>query len=146
MKTTIQFLSIIFLALIVSGCSAFSNNSVGKIQVIADDKANFNSVTTVDFVFLYGDEEDVALPENAAAWFDVHNDLRFNGKVRVVTLRVSPALISEVQMPPKHFLATKVLAYVDFQKNGDQPPIDITKNRHPVLLIKDDHYQLSRRR
>lgn len=146
MKTAMRLSSLLFLALIVSGCAAFSNNSVGKIQVVAEDKANFNSVTTVDFVFLYGDEEDIALPETAGAWFDVHNDLRFNRKVRVVTLRVSPALISEVQMPPKHFRASKILAYVDFQKNGDQPPMDLTKNRHPVLILKDDHYQLSRRR
>ncbi|MCM8528555.1 MAG: hypothetical protein NE327_18675 [Lentisphaeraceae bacterium] len=145
MKSTLRLISILLLSFLVYGCSAFSNNSVGKIQVVAEDESNFNSVTTVDFVFLFNND-DIALPENAEKWFDVHNDLRFNGRVKVVTLRMPPSLISEVQMPSKHFSATKVLAYVDFQKNGDQPPMDLTENKHPVLIIKDDHYQLSRRR
>lgn len=140
-----RMLSLLVLTLIVSSCAAFSNNSVGKIQVVAEDKSNFNTVTTVDFVFLF-DNDAISLPENAGKWFDVHNDLRFNGRVKVVTLRIPPSLISEVQMPSKHTRATKVLAYVNFQKNGDQPPMDLTQNKHPVLVIKDDHYQLSRRR
>ncbi|MCM8543002.1 MAG: hypothetical protein NE328_22230 [Lentisphaeraceae bacterium] len=144
MKSALSLLLLLSLPLMF-GCSAFSNNSVGKIQVVAEDKSNFNAVTTVDFVFLFKDDS-IELPQNAEGWFDVHNDLRFNGRVKVVTLRIPPALISEVQMPSKHSSATKVLAYVDFQKNGDQPPIDLTQNKHPVLLLKDDHYQLSRRR
>jgi len=145
MKSAIKFLSIILFALLVTGCSMFDKNSVNKIQVIAESKANYGSVTDVDFVFVY-DGDSIALPSTNEEWFDVHNDLRFNGDVKVVSVRISPSLISEVQMPPQHFRATKVLAYVNFKKNGDQEPMDITNKRNPVLILKDDHYRLSRRR
>ena len=145
MKTAIKLTVIFVLVSFVSSCSSFSNNRVKTIQVVADSKANYDSVTDVDFVFLY-DGEEVELPKTTGAWFDIRNDLRFNGKVKVVSVRIPPSLISEVQMPDQHFLATKVLAYVNFKKNGDQAPMDITKNRNPVIVLKDDHYSLSRRR
>lgn len=145
MRSAFQLCFIFSLVLISSACSTIYKNNVNKIQVVADTKANYGTVTDVDFVFIYGDDS-VTLPATNEKWFDVHNDLRFNGEVKVVSVRVSPSLISEVQMPAKHFRATKVLAYVNFQKNGDQAPMDITRNRNPVLLLKDDHYLLSRRR
>ncbi len=145
MKSVIQLFALLFLGAITTSCSTFDKNRVNKIQVIADTKANYGKVTDVDFVFVY-EGDDVTLPSTNEKWFDVHNDLRFNGEVKVVSVRVSPSLISEIQMPPQHFRATKVFAYVNFQKNGDQVPMDITQNRNPVLVLKDDHYLLSRRR
>ena len=145
MRIATKLFSLLIFTLFFTSCSMFDNNKVNKIQVIADSKANYGTVTDVDFVFVY-EGDDISLPATNEKWFDVHNDLRFNGEVKVVSLRVSPSLISEVQMPPQHFRAVKVLAYVNFQKNGDQEPMDITQNRNPVLVLKDDHYRISRRR
>lgn len=145
MRAAIKLFSILFLASFLTACSSFDKNRVNKIQVFADNEANYGTVTDVDFVFIY-EGDDITLPKTNEKWFDVRNDLRFNGEVKVVSLRVSPSLISEVQMPPQHFRAVKVLAYVNFQKNGDQEPMDITQNKNPVLVLKDDHYSLSRRR
>ena len=146
MKAAIRITAILLIASFVSGCSSFYNNRVNKIQVVADSKANYDSVTDVDFVFIYEDDSELKLPETNEKWFDVHNDLRFNRTVRVVSMRIPPSLISEVQMPAKHFMATKILAYINFKKNEDQAPIDLTRNHNPVLMLKDDHYLISRRR
>lgn len=139
-----KYIALFLFLSIFTGCSHFQKNRIDSIQVIADTKANHDTVTDVDIVFVY--EDGINLPESNSAWFDIRNDLRFNGVVKVIRMRITPALVSEVQLPEQHFLANKVLAYVNFKKNGDQPPMDITQNKNPVILLKDDNYQLSWRR
>ena len=139
-----KYITLLLILSVFTGCSHFQKNRIDSIQVIADTKANHDTVTDVDIVFVYDD--GINLPESNSAWFDIRNDLRFNGVVKVIRMRITPSLVSEVQLPEQHFLANKVLAYVNFQKNGDQPPMDITQNKNPVILLKDDNYQLSWRR
>lgn len=144
MKSPIYLVALTLSFIFVVSCSHFGNNKVDSIQIISESKANYNSKTDIDIVFVF--DGSVQIPETNEKWFDVHNDLRFNGQVKVVSLHLPPSLISEVQMPGKHYSAIKVLAFVNFKKNGDQPPLNLTKNKNPVIILKDDNYQLSWRR
>ena len=141
-----RLIVILFIPFLFSSCSLFKNNPVKSIQIVSDKEANNNKQTEVDVVFIFGSSED--LPKTTEEWFSGHKGRILNAPdgYKVVSMRVPPALIQEVELPSKYGKATKILAYVNFHKSGGQPPLDLTRYSNPVIVIKDDHYSLSWRR
>ena len=134
------------LILLSSACTLLDNNPVESIQIVSKKDANDNQQTLVDIVFIY--EDGVKLPETAEEWFagDKQRVLTVPTEYKVVSMRVPPALISDVVMPSQSNRAKKVLAYVNFENNGKQAPLDLTRYANPVILLDDDNYRLSWRR
>ena len=137
---------IMLIAILISGCSAFRNNSVESIQIITDKSANDGNATRVDVVFVYGDAG--AMPKTVGEWFKGEKARVLNNpeNFKVVSLRMPLGLIQEVELPSKHSSADHVLVYVDFHDGEGQAPMDLTRYSNPVIIVKDDHYKLSWRR
>jgi hypothetical protein len=145
MKAVVLFTYIILLSLL-SGCSILDSNKIESLQIVSDKGANGNKITAVDIVFVYDEKEE--LPKTADEWFAGNKQrvLVVPEMLKIVSLRIPPALISEVKLPSRHSRAKKVVAYVKFGENGGQGPLDLTRFANPVILLKRNNYQLSRRR
>lgn len=132
--------------LALSACSLtsmFFGTSIPKstligVQVIAEAKANQNSATAIDLVFVYEPSAVDLLPKTGPAWFEAKEDLlsAFPQGIDVVSLQIPPLFMTRAKLPKRSNEAVRVIAYANYLTEAGQRPINLTTFKMAVIRLK----------
>jgi type VI secretion system protein len=132
----------IIVCVLLSSCSSSPpKTKVEGIQVVAESKANQNTATALDIVFVYDTTAAGMLPKTGPDWFDKKAALvsGLAKSIDVVSLQVPPTMTVEVPLPKKYDKAIGVYSYANYLEAAGQPMGNLTPYKQMTIRLTPDN-------
>ena len=146
---------ILLLAGVLASCSAMKKlvspstwlpqNSLKRIDLIAESDANSTSATRINIVFLRSEEAARNLPNSSREWF--RNRSIYVGSLgnnaMILDLQLPPAAsTNDVAMPEGARKAKTVVLFADYLDAGGQTPMQLGEYREVTVVLARDTIRL----
>jgi len=129
-----------FLA-ITAGCTASAPpTALTSITVVGEVKANGDSSTPLDIVFIYDSKVLGLMPQQASDWF-ARKETLIKGlatAIEVVSQGVRPIKVIAVPLPKDYARAIAVYGYANTLSPDGQPVCNLTPYKQMALWITPD--------
>lgn len=132
---------------LLAGCAAIEkelhiepHSPLRHLLVAAEVRANQDSATDVEVVFVYDVKAVEVLPKTAPEWFANRQALLSELAQAVETVRagVPPSGLYELPLPPRHRKAVRVYGYANYLVAGGQRVQDLTPYACGLLVLGAD--------
>ncbi|OYO27461.1 hypothetical protein [Janthinobacterium sp. PC23-8] len=126
---------------ITAGCTATAPPTALKsITLVAEVKANGNTATELDIVFIYDSKVLDMMPQLASDWF-ARKDALMKGlatAIEVVSQGMPPMKVLALPLPKDYARAIAVYGYANTLSTDGQPRCDLTPYQQMALWITPD--------
>lgn len=124
-----------------------AKTSLRQIRVVASPKANRNTPTPMDLVFLYEPGLRAQLPDIAPDWYAQRDDLqrRHANGLQVVSLAVVPGSVPmHIDLPEQTRQVHRVLVYPMYQAPAAQGVLELTRFERVRLSLNENTLTMCR--
>lgn len=126
---------------------SLARTSLRQIRVVASPKANRNTPTPMDLVFLYEPGLRAQLPDIAPDWYAQRDDLqrRHGSGLQVVSLAVVPGSVPmHIDLPEQTRQVHRVLVYPMYVEPAAQGVLELTRFERVRLTLNENTLTMCR--
>lgn len=129
----------VLLIALLAGCGA-PPTKIRSIEVVAAERANVNSSTDLDIVFVYDTSLAAALPRTGPEWFEKKDALvaSLADGIDVVNVQLPPSMKWQPPLPKRHEKAIAVYSYANYIAPKGQPMGNLTPFKKMTIQLMPD--------
>ncbi|MBU2711210.1 hypothetical protein [Zooshikella harenae] len=122
-----------------------SPNALKEIAVVAEPKANQNSATALDIVFVYENELVKQLPDTGPKWFQTRGQWQqlYPQQFEWISLQVPPGQqVKQVTLPKRVNEAQYIVGFANYLTEQGQYPVNLTPLTQVQIRLQADRIEV----